>query len=181
MRSLSLTWITFCIETSNKATVLKVHKDYVPIFMEVSASMSRVLFVFWFCYKLKYFGPSYWIASGLCAPLVFINRSFRCSLPKFGSTIWGVSIEVLLKQYIMYNCDHKGWSGFVLCWTLFWIIWLERKHRILGLISSFGLLYGDPVQNSLKIFQFLGIYVWVFYYSWRSLVLIYICIVFPLQ
>ncbi|XP_015878689.2 protein MOR1 isoform X2 [Ziziphus jujuba] len=34
VRSLTLNWITFCIETSNKAIVLKVHKDYVPILME---------------------------------------------------------------------------------------------------------------------------------------------------
>ncbi|KAI7734056.1 hypothetical protein M8C21_015036, partial [Ambrosia artemisiifolia] len=33
-RSLTLNWITHCIETSNKAVVLKVHKDYVPICME---------------------------------------------------------------------------------------------------------------------------------------------------
>jgi hypothetical protein len=37
VRSLTLNWVTFCIETSNKAVVLKVHKDYVPICMEVSA------------------------------------------------------------------------------------------------------------------------------------------------
>ncbi|KAK6932524.1 CLASP N-terminal domain [Dillenia turbinata] len=34
VRSLALNWVTFCIETSAKAIVLKVHKDYVPIFME---------------------------------------------------------------------------------------------------------------------------------------------------
>ncbi|KAG6594399.1 Protein MOR1, partial [Cucurbita argyrosperma subsp. sororia] len=34
VRSLTLSWVTFCIETSNKAIVLKVHKEYVPIFME---------------------------------------------------------------------------------------------------------------------------------------------------
>ncbi|GMI81930.1 MICROTUBULE ORGANIZATION 1 [Hibiscus trionum] len=34
VRSLTLNWVTFCIETSNKAIVLKVHKDYVPICME---------------------------------------------------------------------------------------------------------------------------------------------------
>ncbi|XVF26272.1 hypothetical protein REPUB_Repub14bG0001500 [Reevesia pubescens] len=34
VRSLTLNWVTFCIETSNKAVVLKVHKDYVPICME---------------------------------------------------------------------------------------------------------------------------------------------------
>lgn len=34
VRSLTLNWVTFCTETSNKAVVLKVHKDYVPIFME---------------------------------------------------------------------------------------------------------------------------------------------------
>uniref|UniRef100_A0A0D9V739 Protein MOR1 n=1 Tax=Leersia perrieri TaxID=77586 RepID=A0A0D9V739_9ORYZ len=34
VRSLTLNWVTFCIETSNKATVLKLHKDYVPICME---------------------------------------------------------------------------------------------------------------------------------------------------
>lgn len=35
VRSLTLNWVTFCIETSNKAAVLKLHKDYVPICMEV--------------------------------------------------------------------------------------------------------------------------------------------------
>ncbi|BBG92843.1 ARM repeat superfamily protein [Prunus dulcis] len=35
VRSLTLNWVTFCIETSNKAVVLKLHKDYVPIFMEL--------------------------------------------------------------------------------------------------------------------------------------------------
>ncbi|XP_074562334.1 protein MOR1-like, partial [Curcuma longa] len=34
VRSLTLNWVTFCIETNNKATILKLHKDYVPIFME---------------------------------------------------------------------------------------------------------------------------------------------------
>ncbi|KAI9124426.1 hypothetical protein K1719_004348 [Acacia pycnantha] len=34
VRSLTLTWVTFCIETSNKSVVLKLHKDYVPICME---------------------------------------------------------------------------------------------------------------------------------------------------
>uniref|UniRef100_A0A5B7AKF7 Protein MOR1 n=1 Tax=Davidia involucrata TaxID=16924 RepID=A0A5B7AKF7_DAVIN len=34
VRSLTLNWVTFCIETSNKAVVLKVHKEYVPICME---------------------------------------------------------------------------------------------------------------------------------------------------
>lgn len=34
VRSLTLNWVTFCIETSSKAVILKVHKDYVPICME---------------------------------------------------------------------------------------------------------------------------------------------------
>ncbi|XP_062076197.1 protein MOR1-like [Humulus lupulus] len=34
VRSSTLNWVTFCIETSNKAVILKVHKDYVPILME---------------------------------------------------------------------------------------------------------------------------------------------------
>ncbi|XXG85325.1 hypothetical protein AAC387_Pa11g0421 [Persea americana] len=34
VRSLTLNWVTFCIETSNKAVVLKLHKDYVPLCME---------------------------------------------------------------------------------------------------------------------------------------------------
>lgn len=34
VRSLTLNWVTFCLETSNKATVLKLHKDYVPVCME---------------------------------------------------------------------------------------------------------------------------------------------------
>ncbi|KAM0848085.1 hypothetical protein ACQ4PT_054595 [Festuca glaucescens] len=34
VRSLTLNWVAFCIETSNKAIVLKLHKDYVPICME---------------------------------------------------------------------------------------------------------------------------------------------------
>ncbi|KAH1036763.1 hypothetical protein AAZX31_20G169900 [Glycine max] len=34
VRSLTLTWVTFCIETSNKGVIMKVHKDYVPICME---------------------------------------------------------------------------------------------------------------------------------------------------
>uniref|UniRef100_A0A2P2MMY9 Protein MOR1 n=1 Tax=Rhizophora mucronata TaxID=61149 RepID=A0A2P2MMY9_RHIMU len=34
VRSLTLNWVTFCIETSNKAVILKVHKDYVPVCME---------------------------------------------------------------------------------------------------------------------------------------------------
>jgi hypothetical protein len=36
VRSSTLTWVAICIETSNKATVLKLHKEYVPICMEVS-------------------------------------------------------------------------------------------------------------------------------------------------
>ncbi|WOL15918.1 protein MOR1-like isoform X1 [Canna indica] len=34
VRSLTLNWLTFFIETNNKATILKMHKDYVPIFLE---------------------------------------------------------------------------------------------------------------------------------------------------
>ncbi|XP_057949966.1 protein MOR1 isoform X2 [Malania oleifera] len=34
VRSLTLNWVTCCTEASNKAVVLKVHKDYVPICME---------------------------------------------------------------------------------------------------------------------------------------------------
>ncbi|XP_062104816.1 protein MOR1-like [Humulus lupulus] len=34
VRSSTLNWVTFCIETSNKAVILKVHKDSVPILME---------------------------------------------------------------------------------------------------------------------------------------------------
>lgn len=34
VRSLTLNWVTFCIEMSNKAVVSKVHKEYVPICME---------------------------------------------------------------------------------------------------------------------------------------------------
>ncbi|KAG9155040.1 hypothetical protein Leryth_019560 [Lithospermum erythrorhizon] len=34
VRSLTLNWVTYCIETSNKAVILKVHKEYVPICME---------------------------------------------------------------------------------------------------------------------------------------------------
>ncbi|XP_057463028.1 protein MOR1-like isoform X2 [Actinidia eriantha] len=34
VRSSTLNWMSFCIETSNKAVVLKVHKEYVPICME---------------------------------------------------------------------------------------------------------------------------------------------------
>lgn len=34
VRSLSLSWITTCIESSPKAVVLKLHKDYIPILME---------------------------------------------------------------------------------------------------------------------------------------------------
>ncbi|XP_042752685.1 protein MOR1 [Lactuca sativa] len=34
VRSLTLNWVANCVETSNKATILKVHKDYVPICME---------------------------------------------------------------------------------------------------------------------------------------------------
>lgn len=35
VRALCLTWLTTCIETSGKANVLKLPKDYVPILMEV--------------------------------------------------------------------------------------------------------------------------------------------------
>ncbi|KAH0719320.1 hypothetical protein KY285_015351 [Solanum tuberosum] len=34
VRSLTLNWVTFCIETSNKTVILKAHKEYVPICME---------------------------------------------------------------------------------------------------------------------------------------------------
>ncbi|PWA88987.1 protein MOR1 [Artemisia annua] len=34
VRSLTLNWVTHCIDTSKKAVILKVHKDYVPICME---------------------------------------------------------------------------------------------------------------------------------------------------
>ena len=36
VRSLTLNWLTFCLETSNKALILKAHKEYVPLCMEVS-------------------------------------------------------------------------------------------------------------------------------------------------
>ncbi|KAL9843110.1 Protein MOR1 [Arabidopsis thaliana] len=34
VRSSTLTWLTFCLETSNKALILKAHKEYVPLCME---------------------------------------------------------------------------------------------------------------------------------------------------
>ncbi|CAL0321285.1 unnamed protein product [Lupinus luteus] len=34
VRSLTLAWVAFCIETSNKGVITKVHKDYVPVCME---------------------------------------------------------------------------------------------------------------------------------------------------
>ncbi|XP_074272176.1 protein MOR1-like isoform X2 [Silene latifolia] len=34
VRSSTLTWLTSCLETSNKSVIQKVHKDYVPICME---------------------------------------------------------------------------------------------------------------------------------------------------
>lgn len=34
VRSLTLSWITTCIESSPKAVILKLHKDYIPILME---------------------------------------------------------------------------------------------------------------------------------------------------
>ncbi|CAH2059231.1 unnamed protein product [Thlaspi arvense] len=34
VRSLTLNWLTFCLETSNKAIILKAHKEYVPLCME---------------------------------------------------------------------------------------------------------------------------------------------------
>ncbi|XP_024396661.1 protein MOR1 [Physcomitrium patens] len=34
VRSSCLTWVATCIETSNKPTVLKLHKEYIPILME---------------------------------------------------------------------------------------------------------------------------------------------------
>ncbi|XP_073058654.1 protein MOR1 isoform X1 [Primulina eburnea] len=34
VRSLTLNWVTYCIETSNRAAILKAHKEYVPICME---------------------------------------------------------------------------------------------------------------------------------------------------
>lgn len=37
VRSLTLNWLTCCIEASNKPVVLKVHKEYVSICVEVSA------------------------------------------------------------------------------------------------------------------------------------------------
>jgi cytoskeleton-associated protein 5 len=38
VRASCLTWVANSIESSNKATVLKLHKDYVPISMEVRTS-----------------------------------------------------------------------------------------------------------------------------------------------
>lgn len=55
VRSMTLNWVTFCIETSNKAVVLKLHKDYVPIFMEVSASLLECLMYDFDVYALKVF------------------------------------------------------------------------------------------------------------------------------
>lgn len=50
VRSLTLNWVTFCIETSNKAVVLKLHKDYVPICMEVSGSMTQAFYFLFFLF-----------------------------------------------------------------------------------------------------------------------------------
>lgn len=36
VRSMTLNWLNFCIETSNKSVIQKAHKDYVPVCMEVS-------------------------------------------------------------------------------------------------------------------------------------------------
>ena len=52
VRSSTLTWVAICIETSNKATVLKLHKEYVPICMEVTNHfilLATSLFLVLFC------------------------------------------------------------------------------------------------------------------------------------
>ena len=64
VRSLTLNWVTFCIETSNKAVILKVHKDYVPICMEVSASIALTVMRI-----IKFFA---------CLLLVSISFSTHC-------------------------------------------------------------------------------------------------------
>lgn len=45
VRSSTLNWVTFCIETSNKTTVLKLHKEYVPICMEVNLLIQKLIFL----------------------------------------------------------------------------------------------------------------------------------------
>lgn len=43
VRSSTLNWVSLCIETSNKAIVLKLHKEYVPICMEVGDFLTAIL------------------------------------------------------------------------------------------------------------------------------------------
>ena len=78
VRSLTLNWVTFCIETSNKAVVLKAHKDYVPICMEVSACGLTCVLFFWLVVTCAVLTWDLWIRgfnstflmSGNASPLV---------------------------------------------------------------------------------------------------------------
>jgi hypothetical protein len=58
VRSLTLNWVAFCIETSNKATVLKLHKDYVPICMEVNSLFLSLVGNFSCCLLYLSYVPS---------------------------------------------------------------------------------------------------------------------------
>lgn len=108
MRSLTLNWVTFCIETSNKAVVLKLHKDYVPIFMEVSAFSPKCLMFFTSFLGLR-FCLIFWLKIyfvTLCNMIfMFLMLPYMCQKKKEGKTFnFRVGVQFFLSAGFGLSC-----------------------------------------------------------------------------
>lgn len=117
VRSLTLNWVTFCIETSNKAVVLKLHKDYVPIFMEVSAFSPKCLMFFTSFLGLR-FCLIFWLKIyfvTLCNMIfMFLMLPYMCQKKKkekLSILEWGFNFSCLQ------DLDCPVYS-FAWCWNL---------------------------------------------------------------
>jgi hypothetical protein len=121
VRSSTLTWVAFCIETSNKATVLKLHKEYVPICMEVNnhfillaTSLFLVLFCIWADLFFQYVVLEWWY-----------SRSTRCIFFCFNCHSQGFLLENLIFSSLHYMYQNVALKpGFIVTFALYrWLVW----------------------------------------------------------
>lgn len=90
VRSSCLTWVATCIETSNKPTVLKLHKEYIPILMEVFISMSPALNVIWLYFHISIYFQLAHICNCACVCIYFGSS---CPFSLIPRTSWKTVLE----------------------------------------------------------------------------------------
>lgn len=108
VRSLTLTWVAFCIETSNKATVLKLHKEYVPICMEVNDYFILLAISFFFKFFVVHLR---WSVFHFAVLEWWYSRSTRCFIFCFDCHSQGFleSFRLSSLHYMYQNVALMSW------------------------------------------------------------------------